>query len=134
MTVDGYRNVNAQMSMSQNNVKSAIQTPQVSHKNVAVEASKVVKNKAQIHEMAQEQKAKTVDETKLIDAIEKANKSIDMYNRKLEFSIHDKTKEIMVKVIDTETDEIIKEIPSEKILDMVARLWDLAGIMIDEKA
>jgi len=42
----------------------------------------------------------------------------------------------MVKVIDTSGDreEIIREIPSEKVLDMVARMWELAGIMVDEKA
>ena len=134
MTVDSYRNTSVQMSSAQNNFKSTTMTPQTKQKNIAVEANKVVKSKAKIHEMAKEQHSKVVDETKIIAAIEKANKSINMYNRKLEFSIHDATKEIMVKVIDTETDEIIKEIPSEKILDMVAKMWELAGIFMDEKA
>lgn len=39
----------------------------------------------------------------------------------------------MVKVVNTETDEVIREIPPEKILDMVAKMWELAGIMVDEK-
>lgn len=74
-----------------------------------------------------------VDEHQVIEAIEKANKQIKCYDRKLEFSIHEKTKQIMVKVINTEDDSIIREIPSEKILDMVAKLWEMAGVFVDEK-
>jgi len=44
----------------------------------------------------------------------------------LQFSIHEETKEIMVKVLDTDTEEVIREIPPEKILDMVAKIWELA--------
>ena len=39
----------------------------------------------------------------------------------------------MVKVIDKDTDEIIREIPSEKVLDMVAKMWELNGLLVDEK-
>jgi flagellar protein FlaG len=31
-------------------------------------------------------------------------------------------------------DEVIREIPPEKILDMVAKMMELAGILVDEKA
>ncbi len=79
----------------------------------------------------EENKAKS--EHEVIQAIEKANKHIRMYDRRLEFSIHDATKQIMVKVIDTENNSVIREIPSEKILDLVAHLWQVAGILVDEK-
>jgi flagellar protein FlaG len=39
----------------------------------------------------------------------------------------------MVKVVDTETQEVIREIPSEKILDMVANILEMAGILVDER-
>jgi flagellar protein FlaG len=59
------------------------------------------------------------------------------YNSKtrpqMEFSIHEKTKEIMVKVINSDTKEVIREIPQEKILDMVAKMWEMAGILVDER-
>lgn len=76
---------------------------------------------------------KQVDEHEVIEAIEKANKHIKTFDRKLEFSIHEGTKQIMVKVINTENDTVIREIPSEKILDMVAHIWEVAGILVDEK-
>jgi len=79
-----------------------------------------------------EQKRNSSEED-VIKAIEKANKHIKIYDRKLEFAIHDLTKQIIVKVINTEDDTIIREIPSEKILDLVAHLWEISGILVDEK-
>lgn len=72
-------------------------------------------------------------EKQVVAAIEQANKQFRTFDRRLEFRIHDATKEIMVKVINTEDDQIIREIPSEKVLDMVAKLWEVAGILVDEK-
>ncbi|WP_242853054.1 flagellar protein FlaG [Pseudobacteroides cellulosolvens] len=74
-----------------------------------------------------------ISEKVVIDAIEKANKAISGTNRSFEFSIHEKTKAIMVKVVDNDTHEVIREIPAEKILDMVAKMWEMAGIMVDER-
>jgi len=53
--------------------------------------------------------------------------------RQLEFSIHDETKKIMIKVINTDTNEVVREIPSEQILDMVAKFFEINGLFIDEK-
>lgn len=96
-------------------------------------------NKEQLHNdnkkdtFVDESQRIKMDESKIIQTIESANDEIQIYNRSLKFSIHEKTKEIMVKVIDTETEEVIREIPPEEILDMVAKLWELAGILVDEK-
>lgn len=80
-----------------------------------------------------EEKNAADQEHEVIKAIEKANKHIRVYDRRLEFSIHDMTKQIMVKVINTENDSVIREIPSEKVLDMVAHLWEVAGLLVDER-
>ncbi|RCX14783.1 flagellar protein FlaG [Anaerobacterium chartisolvens] len=75
----------------------------------------------------------TLSERVVIEAIEKANRAITGPNMKFEFSIHEKTKAIMVKVLNSESNEVIREIPPEKILDMVAKMWELAGIIVDER-
>lgn len=59
---------------------------------------------------------------------------IRLADTRFEFSIHEGTEAVMVKVINTETDEIIREIPPEEILDMVAKMWELAGILVDKRA
>ncbi|HHY59133.1 MAG TPA: flagellar protein FlaG [Clostridia bacterium] len=74
-----------------------------------------------------------VTEEEVIKAIERANKSLEGVYTQFEFTIHEKTREIMVRVIDRETGELIREIPPEKILDLIAKMWELAGILVDEK-
>lgn len=75
----------------------------------------------------------TLPEKTVIEAIEKANKKLSGVIAEFEFSIHEKTKQISVKVINKDTKEVIREIPPEKILDIVAHLWEVAGIIVDEK-
>ena len=75
----------------------------------------------------------TLSEKVVIEAIEDANKALEMVNKRFEFSVHEKTKEIMVKIVDSETDEVIREIPPEKILDLIAKMCEMAGILVDER-
>ena len=38
-----------------------------------------------------------------------------------------------IKLVDKETKETIKELPPEKTLDMICKVWELAGMLVDEK-
>jgi|GEM_PF-1617551 len=51
----------------------------------------------------------------------------------LSFSKHEDTGRTMVKVINKDTDELIREIPSEQVLDMAAKLDEMVGILFDTK-
>lgn len=64
-------------------------------------------------------------------AVEKLNKSMP-YSEAV-FGIHEETNRVTIKIIDRDTKEIIKELPPEKTLDMIAKVWELAGILVDEK-
>ncbi|NOV00460.1 flagellar protein FlaG [Paenibacillus planticolens] len=75
----------------------------------------------------------TISDAQVVKAIEHAIKAIQGRTTSLEFSIHQKTKLISVKVLDKDTGETIREIPPEKSLDFVAKLWQMAGILVDEK-
>ncbi len=73
--------------------------------------------------------------------IEKFKELLDISNEVLfgkdshfELRVHKKTGTIMSKLVNTDTGEIMKEFPPEKILDMIAGLWEIAGIIIDEQA
>jgi flagellar protein FlaG len=75
----------------------------------------------------------SIGEEQLIRNIDRAVKSLQGPETTLDISIHDKTHEIMVKVLNKETGEVIREVPPEKTLDLVAKMMELAGIMIDAK-
>lgn len=68
------------------------------------------------------------------EAVETINSSIEFINRALRFSVHEDTQQMMVKVVDVLTDEVIKEIPPEDVLDTVARIREMIGLLIDERA
>lgn len=64
-------------------------------------------------------------------AVEKLNKS--MTNSEAVFGIHEATQRVTIKIIDKESKEVIKELPPEKTLDMIAKVWEMAGILVDER-
>jgi flagellar protein FlaG len=85
----------------------------------------------------QEEKKKddyTIGEGIFIDAINSTNEKLETHNRRIEFSIHDKTNDIMVKIVDRNTNEVIREIPPEKIKNMLANMLERAGLLVDERA
>lgn len=64
-------------------------------------------------------------------AVERLNKN--MSHSEAIFGIHEKTNRITIKIVDRDTKELIKELPPEKTLDMIAKAWELAGLLVDEK-
>ncbi len=80
---------------------------------------------------------------KSMDAIEQENEKIRKAvaemskkmtsNTEAVFGIHDETNRVTIKLVDKDTKKVIREIPPEKTLDMIAKVWELAGILVDEK-
>lgn len=79
-------------------------------------------------------KEKEYTEKDLKKAVEKLNKFLEDDNTHAEYNVHDKFGDIMIKVIDNTTKEVILEVPPKKILDMVAKLCEMVGIVFDKKA
>ncbi|WP_414839016.1 flagellar protein FlaG [Carnobacterium sp. TMP28] len=61
------------------------------------------------------------------------NDSILSFNAQFSFKVHEVTGRTVVGLIDTQTHEVVKEIPPEKMMDVVVELWDLTGIIVDRK-
>ena len=74
-----------------------------------------------------------VSPEKVKNAISEINKKIRPTHTQCEFKFHEETNRISITVKDSETDEVIKEIPPEKTLDMIAKTLELAGLLVDEK-
>jgi flagellar protein FlaG len=72
-------------------------------------------------------------EKSIKEALDKVNRILSGSDRRFEISIHEKTREVMVKVVDTLTNETIREIPPKKIVDIIVNLCEMAGIIFDQK-
>lgn len=57
----------------------------------------------------------------------------NMNNSEAVFGIHEGTNRVTIKIVDKSTKEVIKELPPEKTLDMIAKAWEMAGILVDER-
>jgi len=55
------------------------------------------------------------------------------FNRRLKFTINHDLDQVVVKVIDSETDKVIKELPPEALQRVHARIREAIGLLIDEE-
>ena len=99
-------------------------------KEVSVDRPEV-KAKSQTENLKEQE---VLNEEMLSKAIAQANKSLEPNNRLIERAVHDVTHAVMYTVRDTVTNEVIAEFPPKKIQDMIAKMWELAGLFVDEKA
>ena len=72
------------------------------------------------------------DNEKIKKAISDMAKSAKS-NAEAVFGIHEKTNRVTIKMVDKDTKKVIKEFPPEETLDRIAKMWEVAGIMVDEK-
>ncbi len=83
-----------------------------------------------VHEVVEKQASEAreaPDRKKLLEAIENAQKAINGGVRDFSFSIHEKTGEIVVRIIDRESKEVIRQIPAEEMLRIAENLQTLEG-------
>ena len=73
-------------------------------------------------------------EQRLEDVVKEVNEFIKPINNSLQFSIDDGTGTTVVKVIDAETDEVIKQIPSEEMLALAKAIGQLKGLLVKQQA
>lgn len=69
----------------------------------------------------------------LEEIVQSMNKFIQPTHTSLKFELHDELNEYYVTIVDDTTKEVIKEIPSKKMLDMYAAMTDFLGLIVDKK-
>ncbi|GEM_PF-736040 len=74
------------------------------------------------------------NEEKLKEAVDKINKTAVIFDRSLRFQVHEGTHRTMVSVVDIVKDKVIRQIPQEEVLDLVAKMQDYIGLIFDKKA
>lgn len=104
---------------------------------VQVAKTPVIEKKTQV-EISEEEKNKEgaangFNQNTVKNAVETANSSLKLSHTSARFKYHEATKQVSIKIIDDETQEVIKEIPPEKSIEMVEKMLELSGILVDEK-
>lgn len=82
----------------------------------------------------EKEKGQALDQNSQIQkVVDEINKSASGMQTEVIFGIHDDTNRVTIKIVDKKSKQVIKEFPPEKTLDMIAKVWEMAGIMVDEK-
>ena len=71
-----------------------------------------------------------VPEAALAEVVSSLNDHVQAVRRDLQFSVDEDSGRQVIKVLDTETQELIRQIPAEEILSLVKRIDDLEGLIL----
>jgi len=70
-------------------------------------------------------------------AAAQGNSILQATNRNLEFQVDESTKKVVVKIVDSKSGDVVRQIPSEDMLAFIKRMQDLEGpqgIMLQDRA
>lgn len=100
---------------------------------VAVNAVKQVQPVVGDEGKKEEKEGKAPSKNTVDSVMSEAKQKMRMTKTRCEYSYDESTKRVSISVFDKDTDELIREVPPEKSLEMLQKMWELAGIMVDEK-
>ena len=128
MRTEGVDSLSSQQLYNNNNNNSSenIRTEKIKSNN-----KKTNRQATSLQEKKEYNQQELEDEVR--ESVKDVNEIVDQVKEGLSFQIHEDTAELMVQIIDVNTDEVIKELPPEEMLDLKARIHEMVGILIDEK-
>lgn len=65
-------------------------------------------------------------------AAEKMNRLMGIIDKRLEFSVHEASHRIMVKIVNRDNGEVLDEIPAKRVLDLLASFTEMTGVLLDK--
>jgi len=100
------------------------------------DGEKVAVQPRNLREMGEEEKRKQEEkeEKELTRAVGEMNERSDLLRRNLQFSVDDDSGRMVIKVVDSQTDEVIRQIPKEEMLEIARSLEKAEGLLFRAKA
>lgn len=110
----------------------------VAKKTVKEETTMTTTSKAQLVTQSQVENLPTADvqeisKEKLQHVVDTVNEFLQINHNASKFVLHDGLDRYFVQVVDTQTEEVVKEIPPKKLLDAYYEMQKLLGMIVDEK-
>lgn len=128
----------AKTSTYQNNLSTATNTSNTAGSKSVNPTLELLRNQSKKNaqhavEQGGDNQEAAASEKHIMTEISKANSRLKHHNTKCEFGYHETTGRVTIKVLDKDTEEVIREIPPEKTLEMIEKMWELAGFLVDER-
>lgn len=105
--------------------------PQVAPVEKTNDSAQTALGERALREKAEEQ---PLSNEELAEAVENIQSRLEVVGTRLGFSIHGESEDLVVEITNRESGELIRQIPSDEVLELRARLDELVGILFDKKA
>lgn len=106
-----------------------VQVAKVSEERIAIKEEA----KAQIQKEQEQQQEQEVPVNNLEKAVDSLNEIFKINNSELRFKLHEGLGKYYATLVDSETEEVVREIPAKKILDVFYEMQKLLGLFVDKK-
>ena len=125
MKIDGINNTTSSVANSYVADPRSVQyTPDIS--------STVSSEETVVSNVVESTQKNAPSENTIKQAVSDINKKINP-NTIARYGFHEETNRVTIKIVDKNSDKVIKEFPAEETLDMIAKVWELAGVFLAEK-
>ncbi len=117
-----------------NTVSDAVSADITKLSKLAQAASSSTITKRAENQASEQKSEETGNQAKLtrkdvVDMVEALGEFANTVQTKLNFTIDDDTEDVVVKIMDKETDEVIKQFPAEELLELREKMQDLSGLL-----
>jgi flagellar protein FlaG len=96
-------------------------------------ANSMIESQKQNHTSTSETPQQDLPKEKLEEVVKSLNEFLQPSHTSIKFELHDELQEYYVQIIDQRTNEVIREIPPKKLLDMYAAMMEFVGLIVDKK-
>lgn len=110
--------------------RAAVETPDRPHPQAAEAGAERARNRQESEPGARATKAA---QDELAAAVDQMNSMAQAFHRSVRFNLSHESGKVQVNVVDTDNDKVIREIPSKEMLNLVKRIHDFMGVILDEK-
>lgn len=114
----------AKINASNSDLEGSVQVQNVSSDSIQVSIKKY----------DQDNGDQRVPEKDVQKAVNKLNILFEDKQVHAEYEVYGKFHDITIRIVDDNTKQVIQEVPPKKIIDMIDKLCELAGVLVDEKA
>jgi flagellar protein FlaG len=99
-----------------------------------VATASVQAQKAQAAEKIRDAGSQAITQESFQETLDSLNEAVSILNHRLSFKLDDSTGRMMTKVVDRETNEVIREFPSKEMIAFVERFQEFIGLLLNEQA
>ena len=108
------------------------QVHQINQEKIEVQSATAVKDD-EVQEKKEKKEKKEMNRDDAANMTAEMNKFMQLLNADIKFVLHEKTKTLMVQVVDSKDHKVLKEFPPHELLDTKAKIKDYIGLILDKR-